>query len=50
MMKGELPRKVEIMLIDPAGSYLQSAPAVQVLGGLKEVELPAYSLTRVVWE
>jgi hypothetical protein len=50
MMKGELPGKVEIMVIAPAGNYSQSAPSVQVLSGLKEVELPAYSLTRVVWE
>lgn len=50
MMKGKLPAKVETMVIDPAGNYLQSAPAVQTVNGSKEMELPAYSLTRVVWE
>jgi hypothetical protein len=50
LMKGKLPAQVETMVIDPVANYLQSAPAVQTVSSSKEIELPAYSLTRVVWE
>ena len=50
LVKDKLPAKVEIMVIDPAGNCLQSAPAVQTASASKEIELPAYSLSRVVWE
>jgi hypothetical protein len=49
VMNGKLPVTIETMLIDPATEYMQTAPPVEIKKAVSVIEIPPYSLTRVMW-
>jgi hypothetical protein len=50
LVSGRLPTMIESALVVPAEDYSKSAPIVQVLPTSNEIEIPPYSVNRIVWE
>jgi hypothetical protein len=47
---GRLPTVIESALVDPTADYSSTAPPVKTLPVANQIEIPAYSVTRVIWE
>jgi len=51
VMDGRLPKKIEtISTLRLADDYSRSVPPIQTLAVSRQIELPPYSITRLVWE
>lgn len=50
LISGRLPTKIESAVVVPTNDYSSAAPPVLEIEPTNEIELPAYSVTRMVWE
>jgi len=50
LVPGRLPTKIESSLVTPTADYSKAAPPVQVIQPADEIQIPPYSVTRIVWE
>jgi Tol biopolymer transport system component len=50
LVSGRLPTKIESAVVVPTYDYLSSAPPLLEIEPAEEIEIPAYSVTRMVWE
>jgi hypothetical protein len=50
LVSGRLPTRIESALVIPTDDYSSVAPTVRQLEPANEITIPAYSVTRVVWE
>jgi hypothetical protein len=50
IVSGRLPTVIESALVDPTADYSSTAPLVEALAVANQIEIPAYSVTRMVWE
>ena len=50
LVSSRLPTKIESTVAVPTDDYSSSAPPVQEIVPAEEIEVPAYSVTRMVWE
>jgi len=50
LVSGKLPTKIECSVVVPIDDYSSVAPPVKGMEPAEEIEIPAYSVTRVVWE
>jgi hypothetical protein len=50
LVSGRLPTKIESAVVVPSNDYSSAAPPVREIEPTNEIELPACSVTRMVWE
>jgi len=50
IVSGRLPTVIESALVDPTADYSSTVPLVEALPVANQIEIPAYSVTRIVWE
>jgi hypothetical protein len=50
IVSGRFPTVIESALVDPTADYSSAAPLVEALPVANQIEIPAYSVTRIVWE
>jgi hypothetical protein len=50
IVSGRLPTVIESALVDPTADYSSTTPLVEALPVANQIEIPAYSVTRMVWE
>lgn len=50
LMEGRLPTKIEVVIANLDEDYSGSIPAVQTVTTENNLELPPYSVTRLLWE